>query len=139
MKQPISGMTFEKVNPKPDLIAVGDQLNLIGYGCTTDAGEKTSGKLFAGLATVTELPTSDLYTKTEGGAAICSGDSGGGAFTQGEGRVLVGVVSAGDLNEQSWLATTGGPGFVDWATKWSGDHKVKICGLHSFLGGCRGD
>lgn len=75
--------------------AAREQLMLLGYGCTSLGG--TSGVLYGGGGQVRTPATAEApYFVTSGGAALCSGDSGGGAYRVlgAVSRQIVGVASA---------------------------------------------
>lgn len=134
----IGGIEYERINVDPQLLKRGDSVYLLGYGCIDKGGSKTYGTLYGGPAQVIDVPSDDLFTKTRGGAAICAGDSGGGAFTTQLDRVLVGINSSGDYETNSLLATTGTEAFVTWAKNWAATHKTGLCGVNAVPTGCRG-
>jgi len=118
-------------------------VTLIGYGCTTaDGADKDFGSLYLGAADVDITPGQSVKTAesfmTRGGAAVCSGDSGGGAYLGGakSPRSIVGINARGDLDSYSLIVTTYSSGFVDWAKKWAGGKNVAICGLTANAKGC---
>src|SRR5262249_10512186 len=73
---------FEKISNDKTLIAIGDKLLLLGYGCiAANEQERTFGVLYQGEASVEALPSEQkAFIRTKGGAAVCFGDSGGGVF-----------------------------------------------------------
>ena len=132
---------YEVVNTNVKTTNVGASVKLLGYGCRAPNGDdKTFGTLFEGDATVIAADKSD-YIVTAKGAAVCFGDSGGGAYVaidkRGIKRQLVAVNSQGDLNEYSWLSVTASGLFRNWAKKWAGDKSAEICGLDANAQGCR--
>jgi hypothetical protein len=136
---PSKGSGFERLNTDSSLPALNDEILLIGFGCNRKGGKNREfGMLFEGNATVDKLPTEhDLYVRTKG-AAVCFGDSGGGAYIQTKsGRRLFAVNSRGDISTYSWLSSTAGKSFVNWATKWAKANKAPICGLDEMPGDCR--
>lgn len=134
---------YENVNTSKDVPTLGATIHLLGFGCNKEGGtDKGFGVLYEGDSAAKSTPTPpSYYTTTLGGAAICFGDSGGGAYiylnqTKTR-RSLVGVNSRGDISTKSLLSTTGVPGFVAWATSLADKNRVKICGLHSDAKDCR--
>lgn len=139
---PKLGSGFEIVNANSALPAKGAQITLLGYGCRTKGGgDHHFGTLYKGQAHVVEVPTANLYTRTAEGAAVCFGDSGGGAYVwMNQGmtvRRLFGVNSRGDISANSWLSTTANDSFRKWATEWARDADVRICGLDASAEDCR--
>jgi hypothetical protein len=141
-RQPVfAGMEYEKINADPKLLFKEQPIQLLGYGCREKGGkDRVFGSLYEGQATVKKLPgevKGDYYGVSFGGAALCFGDSGGGAYasTGGDARVLFAVNSRGDISQNSWLSATSQPGFVSWAKS----RAVGICGLDPAARGCRGD
>ncbi len=133
---------YEYVAVDPRVVAKGGKIRLLGFGCLQENGKDRSyGVLYHGSADIEQIPEDDLYTVTKGGAAVCYGDSGGGAFVENVGplnkRLLVGVNSRGDINTWSWLSTAPTPQFLAWATTWAKEHTVSICGLDANAQGCR--
>jgi hypothetical protein len=135
----VPGMRYEKINTDPEATSAGAQIFLLGYGCIDVNGNRTQGTLYGGLATVKDPGDGNSPITLRGGAAICAGDSGGGAFTQGEARKLVGINASGDYETNSFLASTAAAKFLKWANGWAADQAVEICGLTDAATGCRGD
>lgn len=133
-------LPYEKVNMDSSLPQQATKLRLLGYGCLTQGGgDRSFGALFQGWADV--VNREDLYAVTQGGAALCFGDSGGGAFAYSSPaetkRVLVAVNSRGDVSRYSWVSTTGSASFSNWARSWAANNNVTICGMHDQVEGCR--
>jgi hypothetical protein len=127
---------FETVNTASDhLPALKQDTILLGYGCTASQGvDRSFGILHWGTAQVAER-RHDLYIRTSGGAAVCFGDSGGGAYylanPSGSIRRLFGVNSRGDISTNSFISATANNSFRGWATSWSAAAKAGICGLNA--------
>jgi len=139
---PKLGDGYEVVNATSALPAAGQDVTLLGYGCIQKGGvDKTFGVLYGGRATVHTPATTNLYIVTKGGAAVCFGDSGGGAYYTvnpgGSIRRLFGVNSRGDISKYSLLSTTANMTFRDWATKWASAANLRICGLDERAEDCR--
>jgi hypothetical protein len=140
---PKPGAGFERVNgTEPAAPAQGQAVTLLGYGCTNPFGtDRSFGTLYEGTARVAARPDRNLYIRTNGGAAVCFGDSGGGSYyattATGTQRALFGVNSRGDISKNSWISATATTGFIDWARAWSKSGGVKICGLDANAEDCR--
>lgn len=139
----LNGVPFERVNRDESLPTLDSTVRLLGFGCNAVGGSDGGfGALYEGDAFVSARPSGQSYfTRTRGGAAVCFGDSGGGAYHRfgaaGGSRTIVGVNSRGNQATLSWLATTGLGGFVSWAESWAAQRQVKICGIHNEATGCR--
>lgn len=138
-----SGFAFENVSASLAHARPGAPVTLLGYGCVEPGGfDRSFGVLHSGVATVTAGPFGDnAYTVTQGGAALCFGDSGGAAYYTTvqtlDSRVVIGVNSRGDINTLSYLSSTATPTFVEWALGWAATRSLAICGLHAQAKGCR--
>jgi len=76
-------------------LAVGTQVELVGYGLTTVDGD-TAGVKYQGVGDVVDIGTSEVQISMPGQQQNCYGDSGGPGFVDlGAGRRLLGVVSRG--------------------------------------------
>lgn len=140
LRRPDQG--FERLHVEAGAPSVRDTIILLGYGCLTETGaDRNFGALYEGTATVDATPGRDLYFITRGGAAVCFGDSGGGAYravnASGTVRRLLGVNSRGDISRYSWISSTATAGFRDWASGWANQNGVAICGLSAGATGCR--
>jgi hypothetical protein len=136
----LPALPFETASLDKTVPQTAPKFFLLGYGCVRKGGtDRTFGALYGGWATLKYWD--DLDVKTQGGGAVCSGDSGGAAFVftnpAETRRVLVAVNSRGDDEEFSWLATVANSTFVDWATNWAHENKVTICGIEGQVEGCR--
>jgi V8-like Glu-specific endopeptidase len=136
----VEGIPFEVVNQDSERVAVGDTVELTGYGCTRPGGGGNDGKYRFGNAKVSRMPSgnnNDIVTKN--GAALCYGDSGGPAFHYDaeRNRVLISVNSRGDIRTTSYLSAThtaqAASFFADWVEK----NQVDICGISEGAKGCR--
>jgi hypothetical protein len=130
---------FEVINTDPAATPAGAAIMLLGFGCRTPGGsDRNFGRLSEGDAVV--LSTKINYVVTGGGAGICLGDSGGGAYVTIDDfklrRRLVAVNFRTDISSFSWLSLTASPLFTTWAKKWSADAHVEICGLHPSARSC---
>ncbi len=140
--QPMKGFPFEVINTSIAYPAVGDTIRLLGYGCREKGGfDRTFGVLFTGLARISVIPEKDanIDTVAVGGAALCSGDSGGGAYVERAGgrRSYFAVNSRGDINSFSYLSTTATPAFIKFAQAWAAKNDASLCGVNPTAEGCR--
>lgn len=140
--RPVIGVPFENLGIKRS-VTLGQQLTLSGYGCIRSGGGGGNDGIFrVGQAKVTGLVSGKNYDiVTEGGAALCFGDSGGAAYVVDENgdRAVIAVNSRGDIHTMSYLPAVFSPSFVSWAKTWStNSYATRICGLHADAVGCRG-
>jgi Trypsin len=141
---------YETVNVDSKKVKLKQELLLTGFGCNKEGGSDGGfGQLFEGEANVTEIPSVNgrvrwkkYYVTTFGGAAICSGDSGGATFkfldAAKKSRVIVGVNSRGDFRKVSRISSTSTESFTSWAKKWASKPEglLEICGLHPGASSC---
>ena len=135
-----NNVAFERVATSIAYPQVGDDVTLLGYGCRMEGGvDQAFGVLFTGLSQVVLKPgANSLDTVTEGGAAVCFGDSGGAAFVvNGDYREIIALNRAGNIATRSYLASTYVSLFIDWAVDWSRQHQKLICGIHLDARNCR--
>ncbi len=141
IENPVKGIPFENLNQDPDLLKVGNEILLTGYGCIRQGGGGGNDGIYRiGEATITRLPNPyDLTAR--GKAALCFGDSGGPAFVYLDAektkRVQISVNSKGDIRTTSYLTSVSTKASVDFLTSWSDANQVRICGVHSDVDGCR--
>jgi hypothetical protein len=122
-------------------------LTLLGYGCTEVGG--TKGVLYEGESSLTEaIGAGSPSFRTSGGAAVCAGDSGGGAYQPagpGGGRRLAGIAAKALGDKESRFTAIGSTHVQSWITSWAGSQTdkngniqpVRICGLDPTLSNCR--
>jgi hypothetical protein len=139
---------FETINSDPTLLKKDGPITLLGFGCT-EAGGGVSPILRTGLAAVTSLSvpgasanpanTMQEYIITQGGAALCQGDSGGTAFnSQNPDRKVVAVNSRGNIQTVSFLTSTSDPHIQDFFREFSGPPRnLEICGVTAGAKNCR--
>ena len=136
-----TGFRFEKINTDTAKPALNAQVKLMGFGCREEAGvDKAFGVLFEGPATVkSRFANGRNYIRTAGGAAVCFGDSGGGAFIVANANAtLFGVNSRGDISENSYLSTTANPAFLAFLDTWVATTNAgAICGRGADAALCR--
>lgn len=102
----------------------GMTVNLIGYGCIKPGGGGgNDGILRAGDSKIAAGQGYDLVLKSDGGAALCYGDSGGPVFYEGQ---QIAVNSKGNIEDTSYVTRTTLPDANAFLKSWSG----KICGVN---------
>lgn len=133
----INGALFKTLNSSSSIPRKNDRVVLLGFGCRQEGGGGSSGKLYIGSASVKSF--SGIYIVTSGGAAVCFGDSGGGAYASISNvqRRLIGVNSRGDISKTSYLTSVSSHGVVAFLLDWAKENTAAICGLHSGVEGCQ--
>lgn len=121
---------FERVIENIEDVNVGSEITLLGFGCRRYGGGGSTGELFFGLAEVNRLSRGYLVTK--GGAAVCFGDSGGGAFRVFSPlrRGIIGVNSRGDLLTRSFITPFSNSHIVKFLKDYVSQYSLKICGIN---------
>lgn len=139
----VSGIAYESVNLDPNLLKVGDEILLSGYGCIrAGGGGGNDGTYRIGESRIATLPrgtSNDIVTNT--GAALCFGDSGGPAFWINKStgaRRVISTNSRGDISRESFLSATHTEEGRRFFSAWAELTGKKICGLHNDAQGCRG-
>jgi hypothetical protein len=118
---------------------IGAQVTLLGFGCRRIGGGGPSGLLYQGISTVRREANDQPFVETRGRAAVCSGDSGGGAYIRpapSAPRRLFGVNSRGDLITRSQLTAIAFPSVRRFIEEWKDANQVEICGIDE-LAQCR--
>jgi len=133
---------YERISLEPtDLPLTNKKLLLTGFGCVDHENEVPLKKFLIGESTITALVGEDSKypnsIRLSGGASLCLGDSGGGAYVRlppSKRRLIVGVNSR-YLNSTSWVSSLAkSSGFV---TQWALENKVTICGKDKEAPNCR--
>jgi hypothetical protein len=142
----VTGIAFEIVNTKPDLLKQGANIQLSGYGCRQAGGRGGSdGRYRIGDSNIVRVPAPtstnhDIVTRGQG-AALCFGDSGGPAFlyldSDRKERVLIGVNSRGDIRTTSYLSSVSQATAITWMKAWADTNAVEICGISPNAQSCR--
>jgi hypothetical protein len=136
----ISPLPYETVNTNSGVLKEGADLLLTGFGCTRPDGTGGNDGVYRiGEATIRSLPSgtsNDIVVR--GGAALCFGDSGGGAYIIAGGkRTLVSINSRGNIRDTSYLSsvsTSPARGFME---RWAQENATAICGVTAAAPGCR--
>lgn len=144
LSEPITLPWFESIlTASTAKLKVGDEMVLAGMGCTQPGGGGGNNNVFrVGTSKITRMPgqgSNDIVT--QGGAALCFGDSGGSAFWEDDKGVLrvAGVNSRGDIRTTSYLSATFTKDGNDFYSSWAQKNNAVICGLNDNATNCRGE
>lgn len=145
----VSGVLFETIAVGADLVPVGTEVLLTGFGCT-DLSGANDGVFRIGEAKVVggPYPPRDNHVRAEGDAVVCFGDSGGPAFLIAQGRRSIvsvnSIAAAGGASRRSYLAATFTPNATSFFRSWQQEvtqqdptADIQICGLDLSAGACR--
>lgn len=111
----------------------GMEVDLIGYGCVKPGGGGgNDGVLRAGKSKVAAGQEYDLVLKTEGGAALCYGDSGGPVFYEGK---QIAVNSKGNIEDTSYVTRLTLEDANAFLKSFAASKGVVICGVNSDCAG----
>jgi len=125
----VRGVRFERLTLDPSELATARRVLLTGFGCARSLDRAYLG-FRVGLADVWkrpgEVPGFPNMLKVRGGASLCSGDSGGGAYVLKEpskARRLAAInaqmdADIGDGVAASSLSSLSTPDFVSFAKNW---------------------
>lgn len=137
----IKGVDYETINTSAAFPRIGDEIVLLGYGCTTTGGfDRDFGVLHFGYAQVVRTPVGeDIDIVTNDMAAVCYGDSGGAAYVEmpNHQRVIIGVNSRGNIDTVSYISSTSTTEFIEWAIEWAAEQQISLCGVHPGAETCR--
>lgn len=130
---PIPSTRIERISADPGIPQKGQSIAVAGVGCAdSQSHSSTDFAIGGGLAQVLEAadPKTGRMLFLGDGVALCTGDSGGGAFMgTAADRKLVGVASLSDGKNTTWFASVADGEFVRWATDWSDQEHAPICGI----------
>jgi hypothetical protein len=148
MVSEISVPQYETINGDSSRIQLKTELLLTGFGCTQATGADDDKNYRIGEAAVTTLPSGENNDiETNGGAALCFGDSGGGAFyfldpgkkrrveVSTNSRVLVGP--DGKLTKTSYLSSLSTNTAQAFLRTWASSNAVDVCGVTANAVRCR--
>lgn len=94
---------------------VGKQVTLVGYGVTDGPSQSGAGTKRMVDVTIDQVDATTLHYTTEQGKTACNGDSGGPAYVEVDGNlVIVGVTSYGDQNCQQFGVYTRVDTYLDF-------------------------
>lgn len=134
---------FESISvaAKPSL---GAPLEMVGFGCIRAGGD--GGVLYEGEATIGDWFLDDRQFISSGIPALCSGDSGGGAYSpRGDARRIIGVASNA-LQGVSRFTLLSHPTIKKFIEDWQKEQsdpttlkpvEVRICGIDGTTAYCR--
>jgi hypothetical protein len=136
---------FELVNSNASNVRAGDQLLLLGFGCTLSGGGGAVQTLYQGLASIKDIDNNTYYIHTmrdpttiPSQAALCNGDSGGGSFrSSGKQRVSIGINSISDNRIDSWITDLSRVPIQQFLVQQSQQPELHICGIHPDARKCR--
>lgn len=132
--------SYETLNSDALAPELNTGVTLLGYGCREVGGAGgPSPILYEGRSIVRVASDDHPYVQTIGGAAVCFGDSGGGAFFSqlpGGPRRLFGVNSRGDIVYRSLLTAVAFPAVARFVRNWKVAKDTQICGYDT-LSRCR--
>lgn len=126
--------TFE--GPLRDVILlrpnVGDDVTLLGYGCTQiGGGGGSDGKLRIGDSKVIGYSNYDVISQKSGGAALCYGDSGGPSLIDKDSNPKVwGINSKGNIKDKNYNTHLGSPESKSFFIDFTNKHAAMICGFN---------
>ena len=103
------------MNPKMDQTWIGRVVLLVGYGVDDGPSQSNGGIKRMVDVTIDQIDDTTLHYTTEQGKSACNGDSGGPAFYEENGELLVvGVTSWGDQACQEFGVYTRVDAYLDW-------------------------
>jgi hypothetical protein len=137
--QDVSGIPYENVNTDPKHVAKGDYILQSGFGCTRWGGA-IDGQLRVGRSQIITMPsgTNNDYV-TGNGAVLCSGDSGGPAWSlnpDGSRNLLISTNSRSNTTSRSYLSAIATPQGLAFLKRYQEQFKTGICGVDQTVG-CR--
>jgi hypothetical protein len=136
-------VTYETVNTTDGFVRLGEQLLLSGFGCIYPGGSGGNDGVYrVGASYVQVVPQEgqgQMNIITNGGGALCYGDSGGPAFKylNQQRRLVVAVNSMADMRSVSYLASTSTQASRDFFWNWSNATGSFICGVSENATNCR--
>jgi Trypsin len=145
---PAAAGKFERIKKLPPGAVAGQQVVILGYGCTVDGGAMSpnlqygeSAVEYTSTPNASQNPNETLkeYIKTKGGAASCSGDSGGSLYSgvDKNSREILGVTSRGNMSTDSYFVNVLDDDIVSFLKAFRDENHVKICGLDADAVNCR--
>lgn len=137
----VEGVPYENINIDPTHVVEGDWIHQSGFGCTTWGG-KIDGQLRVGRSQVIRVPneSSNDY-ETGNGAVLCSGDSGGPAWSlnpDGSRNLLISINSRSNTTSRSYLSAIATAEGIRFTRSFIEKNDTEICGVNSDAAtGCR--
>lgn len=103
------------MNPSMDPSWVGRTVTLVGYGVDDGPSQSNAGTKRKVDVTIDQVDATTLHYTTQNGQTACNGDSGGPAFADEGGQLVVaGITSYGDQNCQEYGVYTRVDAFLDF-------------------------
>jgi len=139
----VENVPFDPINIDPTHIGSGDWILQTGFGCTKWGG-RLDMQLRVGRSKVISVPSgtnNDITTGGEGSAVLCSGDSGGPAYSfneDGTRGLLISVNSRSNTTTRSYLSALATSQGLQFINSFADEFDAKICGMHSDVAECRG-
>ena len=132
---------YESLEMDASKVKVGDWVQLSGFGCQSWGG-RLDGQYRVGRARVSRVLSGSNNDVVAGnGATLCSGDSGGPAWTlkaNGDRDKIFGVNSRSDTRVTSFISSyftsNGKSNISDYLNRYP---SAKICGVHADAPKCR--
>jgi len=113
--------------------STGQQLTLLGFGCTRPDQPASDGKLRFGNTAILGTDSYQIKSGGTGGAILCIGDSGGPSFMEAGGkRVLVGVNAQGNMTTSNYSTRLDIPDTTSFLTTFANTNNTKICGVAGY-------
>ena len=136
----IKDLPYENVNIEPGHVTQGSWVLQSGYGCTTWGG-RIDGQLRVGKSKVLTMPqgSSNDYVTGEG-SVLCSGDSGGPAWSlteSGDRDRLISVNSRSNTTSRSYLSAIATPTGIKFVNSYVAKYSTPVCGVTKDAVGCR--
>jgi hypothetical protein len=144
--QPIPSTAAERIGVRSPSLFNGNEVTLVGYGCTTEGVELT-GDLQEGGAKILSVPARDhlpdkanplndfVHTSPDG-AVLCEGDSGSGIYDgkTPASRILKAVGARANISVGSYLVDLSDDRISTFIEKTKGN--LTICGIDSAAALC---
>jgi V8-like Glu-specific endopeptidase len=133
LDSPAEGIEPASINLASE-VAAGNEVTLVGYGCSQQGGSGTAGIKRFGQSLISEVRDGQYVTKQDSGSSVCFGDSGGPLYVNstdgnGAGLTLIGVHVAGNLRDTSYSVRLDAAENLKFMLVFARKHRADICGL----------
>lgn len=118
---------------------VGNEIYLMGYGCTeAGGGTGSDGKLRGGKSAIKSFSGFDMISSTPGGAAVCFGDSGGPVLLSKDNKApkVLGLNSKGNIRDTNYSVRMDIPETQDFLKGVAQKAGIEICGINGSAATC---